>query len=294
MLDKKGLGRGVDALMGGDVNEDEDSFFLCDIDRIEPNPEQPRSYFDPEKLEELSQSIKERGVLQPLLVTSGKGNSYSLIAGERRLRAAQMAGLQEVPVMLVDSKSESERLELAIIENIQRENLNAMEEARAYERLINEFELTQDEAAQKVGKKRSTITNALRLLKLPAEVQDDVEKALISEGHARVLLRLKDNPAAMLEIRDKIIKEKLSVRATENLCKSSRKSNASANTLNKRNVVAGGEIPRSYCQTLITQMTNHLNSKVNIVQNGSRGKVEIEYYSIDDLDRLVAKLSGGG
>jgi len=288
---KNALGRGVGALLPDDLEgENKDIFFLCDIDKIEPNPQQPRSYFDPEKLQELSESIRERGVLQPLLVTRSKGNRYHLIAGERRLRAAKMAGLEEVPVVVMESGSQNERLELALIENIQRHDLNAIEEALAYARLIEDFDLTQEEVSRKVGKKRSTITNLLRLLKLPQLLQNDVIENRISEGHARVLLRLKDDLGLMQEVRDRIVKEKLSVRETEQLCRAG-KNKRTQSPKPKTIQVSEGEIPKSYCKALTTQMINSLNTKVKILQNGARGKLEIEYYSVDDLDRLVNLLT---
>ena len=288
---KNALGRGVGALLPDDLDsENEDIFFLCDIDKIEPNPQQPRSYFDPEKLQELSESIRERGIIQPLLVTRSRGNRYHLIAGERRLRAAKMAGLEEVPVVVMESGSQNERLELALIENIQRHDLNAIEEALAYARLIEDFDLTQEEVSRKVGKKRSTITNLLRLLKLPQLLQNDVIENRISEGHARVLLRLKDDLDLMEEVCDRIVKEKLSVRETEQLCRAG-KNKRTQSPKPKSIQVSEGEIPKSYCKSLTTQMINSLNTKVKILQNGARGKLEIEYYSVDDLDRLVNLLT---
>lgn len=287
------LGRGMDALLPNDVeNGDEGRYFMCDIDMIEPNPQQPRSYFDKEKLEELSLSIRERGVIQPLLVTRSKGNRYHLIAGERRLRAAKMAEHEEVPVVVMESDSTNERLELALIENIQRHDLNAIEEAQAYFRLIEEFDLTQDEVARKVGKKRSTITNVLRLLKLPRQLQDDVMTNRISEGHARVLLRLKDDPELLQEIRERILNSKLSVRDTEKLCRAGRGKKKKTEAKVKVIQSPGDELPESYSKALTNQMTNALNTKVRILQSGSRGKLEIEYYSVDDLDRLVSLLTG--
>lgn len=291
---KNALGRGVGALLPDDLDgTNEDVFFMCDIDKIEPNPQQPRSYFDPEKLEELAGSIRERGVIQPLLVTRSKGNRYHLIAGERRLRAAKMAEREEVPVVVMESGSQNERLELALIENIQRHDLNAIEEAMAYARLIEDFKLTQEEVSRKVGKKRSTITNLLRLLNLPQKLQNDVIENRISEGHARVLLRLKEDPDLMEEVRDKIVREKLSVRQTEQLCRAGR--GQGKRSEKPKSIQSGeGEIPKSYCKALTTQMINSLNTKVRILQNGGRGKLEIEYYSLDDLDRLVALLTGNG
>jgi ParB family chromosome partitioning protein len=291
---KNVLGRGVGALLDNDLEiESDDKFFMCDIDRIEPNPQQPRSYFDPDRLQDLSESIRERGVIQPLLVTRSKGNRYHLIAGERRLRAAKMADKEEVPVVVMDAASKNERLELALIENIQRHDLNAIEEALAYGRLIDEFSLTQEEVSRRVGKKRSTITNILRLLKLPRQIQSDVIENRISEGHARVLLRLQDEPDLMLEVRDRIIKDKLSVRQTEQLCRAGKR----PITGKKKREIAReteGDLPKSYCKALTNQMTNALNTKIRILQNGSRGKLEIEYYSVDDLDRLVSLLTASG
>jgi ParB family chromosome partitioning protein len=286
MSSKNVLGRGVGALLPDDLSlDDESRFFLCDIDKIEVNPNQPRTNFDEEKLNHLAESIRERGIIQPLLVSSGNGNRYRLIAGERRLRAARLVGEDEVPVVIMETDSDDESLELALIENIQRQDLNAIEEATAYARLIEEFNLTQEEVARKVGRKRSTVTNVLRLLKLPESLQNDVSKSLISEGHARVLLRLKDDPAHMQEIRDRILNEDLSVRQTENLCRQAAQKKKVAPADKKKN---RDELPASYCRSLSTQLTNHLNTKVKIVQNGVRGKLEIEYYSPDDLDRLIS------
>ena len=206
MSNKNVLGRGVGALLPDDLSlEDEDRFFLCDIDKIETNPDQPRSFFDEVKLAQLAESIRERGVIQPLLVTRSGGNRYTLIAGERRLRAARIAGEDEVPVVVMDGGPDEENLELALIENVQRHDLNPIEEARAYARLIDEFNLTQEEVGRKVGRKRSTITNLLRLLNLPETLQNDVAMSKLTEGHARVLLRLKDDPQLMQEVRDRIL-----------------------------------------------------------------------------------------
>ncbi len=283
---KNALGRGVGALLPDDVPLEEDKLFRCDIDKIKANPNQPRRFFDEEKLEQLAESIRERGILQPLLVTKAAGNRYHLIAGERRLRAARMAGEDEVPVLVTETSGEDETLELALIENIQRHDLNPIEEANAYTRLIKDFKLTQEEVAKRVGKKRSTISNTLRLLNLPESLQNDVSHSNISEGHARVLLRLKNDHQRMQEIRNRIITEGLSVRQTENICRQRPQKGITAKT--KESNEDG--LPSSYCRSLSTQLTNQLNTKVKIVQNGNRGKLEIEYYSSDDLDRLVSLL----
>lgn len=290
MSTKNVLGRGVGALLQGNLDEEDDNrFFQCDIDKIRPNPDQPRKHFDEEKLNQLAESIKEHGVIQPLLVTRLKGNRYNLIAGERRLRAALIAGREEVPVVVMESSTEDENLELALIENIQRHDLNPIEEAAAYSRLIEEFGLTQEEVAKKVGRKRSTITNVLRLLRLPEYILQDISKGIISEGHARVLLSIQDTPDFMKEMRDKIIKEELSVRETERLCKQKKPKQSPKKSEEKK--IMQDELPPQYCTALTNQLVNHFNTKIKIVQNGSRGKLEIEYFSSDDLDRLVSLLT---
>ncbi len=290
MSTKNVLGRGVGALLPEDAAETEEKFFLCDIDKISANPHQPRSYFDEDKLQQLADSIRDKGIIQPLLVTRGKGNRYTLVAGERRLRAASLAGLDEVPVVLMDQGSANESLELALIENIQRHDLNPIEEAAAYARLMDEFQLTQEEVARKVGRQRSTVTNVLRLLALPSALQEDVARGRISEGHARVLLRLKDEPERLQEVRDRIVNEELSVRAVERLCRQKPAGQAPARR-EAPSAAQSEELPPTYCAAVVNQLTNHLNAKVRLVQQGQRGRLEIEYYSSDDLDRLIGLLS---
>ena len=287
---KSVLGRGVEALLLDDLAENNnEKFFFCDIDKIEPNPDQPRKHFDEDKLQMLAESIAERGIIQPLLVSKGNGNRFNLIAGERRLRAALIAGQEEVPVLIMDSDSDGETLELALIENIQRHDLNPIEEAMAYSRLINDFALTQEMVAKKVGRKRSTITNVLRLLNLPDYIQDDVANSILSEGHARVLLRIKDNDPLLQEVRGRIIRDGLSVRETERICRQQKATNTAPKVTKTSKIE--GELPLSYCRAMTTQLVNHLNTKVRVVQNGQRGKLEIEYYSSDDLDRLMSLLT---
>ncbi|MCL2789573.1 MAG: ParB/RepB/Spo0J family partition protein [Desulfobulbus sp.] len=285
---KNVLGRGVGALLPEESLEEEDRFFMCDIDKISANPQQPRSHFDAEKLQQLADSIREKGVIQPLLVRRGNENRYVLIAGERRLRAAKLAGRDEVPVVVMDQAGDRENLELALIENIQRHDLNPIEEAIAYSRLMEEFHLTQEEVAKKVGRQRSTITNVLRLLQLPDPVRQDVVTGAISEGHARVLLRIKDQPELLREVRDRIVHQGLSVRAAERLCAAQ-----AAQPAARRAGPAQpeGDLLASYCSALINQLTNQLHTKVRIVQQGKRGRLEIEYYSSDDLDRLISLLA---
>jgi len=289
---KNVLGRGVSALLPEESPEGDDRFFMCDIEKISANPQQPRSHFDAEKLQQLADSIREKGVIQPLLVSRSNENRYILIAGERRLRAAKLAGRDEVPVVVMDQTGDRESLELALIENIQRHDLNPIEEALAYGRLMEEFHLTQEEVARKVGRQRSTITNVLRLLQLPDTVRQDVVSGVVSEGHARVLLRLKDQPERLREVRDRIVNQGLSVRATERLCAARLAEPAAGQAESAQ--PAEGELPPSYCAALVTQLTNQLHTKVRIVQQGGRGRLEIEYYSSDDLDRLIGLLAQVG
>ncbi len=283
MSKKTGLGQGVGLLF----EEERETYFECNINRIIPNKYQPRTNFNADDLQELSDSIRERGVIQPLIVTSGPNNNFELVAGERRLRASKLAGLTQVPVILVDIENEDSLLELALIENVQRTDLNAIEEAEAYKKLIEKFGYTQEETAKRVGKQRSTVTNMLRLLKLPDIVRQDITNGLLSEGHGRALVKLVDDPLKLQEIRNLIIKNGLSVRQAEKIVKKVSFTKPPGKIAGKP---ASEEIPPSYKKSLVTQLTNRLNSKVYITENGSRGRIEIEYYSLDDLDRVTELL----
>jgi ParB family chromosome partitioning protein len=283
MSKKTGLGQGVGLLFG----EEREKFFECNINKIIPNKYQPRTNFNPDELQELADSIREKGVIQPLIVTSGSDDKFELIAGERRLRASKLVGLTQVPVILVDVDSEDSLLEIALIENVQRTDLNAIEEAEAYKKLIEKFGYTQEETAKRVGKQRSTVTNMLRLLKLPELVREDIINGLLTEGHGRALIKLVDEPSKLQETRNIVIKNGLSVRQTEKLIK---KVSSSKTPIKNTNKPISQEIPPSYKNSLVTQLTNRLNSKVVITENGSRGKIEIEYYSLDDLDRVTELL----
>lgn len=283
MSKKTGLGQGVNLLFG----EEREKFFECNINKIVPNKFQPRTNFDDKELQELADSIREKGVIQPLIVTTGSDNNFELVAGERRLRASKLAGLSQVPVILIDVDNEDSLLELALIENIQRTDLNAIEEAEAYRKLIEKFNYTQEETAKRVGKQRSTVTNVLRLLKLPDLIKGDITNGLLSEGHGRALIKLIDSPVKLQEIRNLIIKNGLSVRQTEKIIKKATFSKSPIKTTDRK---ISDEIHPSYKSSLITQLTNRLNSKVSITENGSRGKIEIEYYSLDDLDRVTELL----
>lgn len=283
MSKRSALGKGLNALLPGkDEQEPGDrTYFLCSIEAIKPNPYQPREEMDKDALAELASSIKEKGVLQPLVVIATESGGYELIAGERRLRASKLAGLNEVPVVVKDA-SRQDRLELALIENLQRQNLNPLEEARAYERLIREFTLTQEEVATRVGKERSTIANILRVLNLPDYAREDLAKGLLTLGHARVLLGIED-AAALRALRDEIVAKGLTVRQTEQLARAVKKSGCPT----PRKKKAPPALPDAYCRSVHKELEGFLGTKSRIVQNGSRGRLEIVYNSPDELKRLL-------
>ena len=281
------LGKGLDALLpsgGSDGRE----YFLCPIDFIEANPDQPRKDINDTALAQLSASILEKGVLLPLVVCEhGAEGRYQIIAGERRWRAAKMAGLDEVPVLVKDVTPQ-DRLELALIENIQRQDLNPLEEAEAYLRLVKEFNLTQEEVARRVGKERSTVANALRINQLPDFAKEDLIRGVLSMGHARVLLSVGDE-ASMREVRNEIVEQGLTVRQAEALAKKQKKKMATAGSGTKRQPrKSANELPESYCKSLANGLVNYLDTKARIIQSGTRGKLEIEYYSHDDLERVLS------
>jgi len=294
-----GLGKGLDALLptSEEKKDVEAGLFICPIDQISPNPYQPRKEIRPEPLNALAESIRYNGIIQPLVVRKkGNGDGYEIIAGERRWRAAQIAGLTEVPVVAREA-NEQARLELAIIENIQRQDLNPLEEALAYKQLIDEFNLTQDEVAKKVGKERSTVTNVLRVLQLPDYAKEDLASGKISLGHARVLLSLAQEPAAMKELHAKMISQGMSVRQAEKTAKEIKRSLGFGGKSTPRQSGKVSQemdnLPESYCLALQNDMVRALGTKVRIIQAGNRGKVEIEYYSHDDLERLMGLITAG-
>lgn len=293
----KGLGKGLNALLpsaGEDITSSTSTsgtLLMCPLKDIAPNPYQPRKSMEKVALNQLANSIAEKGILQPLVVRKKEDESgYELIAGERRLRAAKIAGLKEVPVLIIEA-DRADRLELAIIENIQRQNLNVLEEAEAFQRLVKEFGHTQEEVAQKVGKDRSTVANILRLLHLPEYAQNDLIAGNLSMGHGRVLLSVPDIED-MKALRDEIVANNLSVRQAERLAKKLKETGASTppSQISPRKKMQAA-IPESYCQTLTVELTRCLDTKTAIAQNGSRGKLEIEYYSLDDLERLISLIT---
>ncbi|MGD9238061.1 MAG: ParB/RepB/Spo0J family partition protein [Desulfobacterales bacterium] len=279
---KQALGRGLGALIPEMEKSAEPprDFFYCDIERIQPNRFQPRQQFPEAELEELSQSIKEQGILQPLLVRE-ENDAYELIAGERRLRAAKRAGLTQVPV-IIKRITDSKLLELSIVENIQRANLNPMEESEAYHRLIIEFHLTQDEAATRVGKSRSTVANFLRLRQLPEAIRTSIQKGDLSMGHARALLGT-PNPTQQLAAWRSVVKKGLSVRETEDLVRALKGEK-------KKPKASRKSVEDHYLLGLAEELSRHFGTKVTIKRRGLKGKVEIEFYSNDDLDRLIGRL----
>ncbi|MFH1020975.1 MAG: ParB/RepB/Spo0J family partition protein [Pseudomonadota bacterium] len=286
------LGKGLDALLpsgGSDGRE----YFLCPIDFIEANPDQPRKDINDTALAQLSASILEKGVLLPLVVCEhGAEGRYQIIAGERRWRAAKMAGLDEVPVLVKDV-TPLDRLELALIENIQRQDLNPLEEAEAYLRLVKEFHLTQEEVAKRVGKERSTVANALRINQLPDFAKQDLARGTLSMGHARVLLSVGDE-TAMREVRDEIVEQGLSVRQAEALAQKQKKMAAAGSGIKRQQPrKSANELPESYCKSLANGLINYLDTKARIIQSGTRGKLEIEYYSHDDLERVLSLILPG-
>ena len=251
---------------------------MMKISMIEPNREQPRKKFDEDALQELSESIKQYGILQPLLV-SDKKDYYEIVAGERRWRAAKMAGLKEVPVV-VKEFSTQEIVEISLIENIQREDLNPVEEAMAYKRLIDEFHLKQDEIAERVSKSRTAVTNSMRLLKLDSRVQQMMVDEMISAGHARAILAISD-PEQQYNAAMKVFDEKLSVRETEKLVKS-------ILTLTKKKPVVSNPTEDAIYESQKKKMKGITGTRVFIHRKkNNKGKIEIEYYSRDDLDRII-------
>lgn len=278
MNKKGGLGRGLNALIQeSSINKDEnDASQKIPINFIRPNESQPRKNFDSDKIVQLAESIKEHGIIQPLILKKN-GKDYIIIAGERRFRAAKSLGLKEVPAVVVDA-TEKEILEISLIENIQREDLNPIEEALAYKRLINDFKLTQEKLSQRIGKSRVAITNCMRLLNLDKRVQEYLIDGVISEGHGRVLLSITDGEL-QYAISQKIIDEDLSVRATEKLIKLYRNSNNEKdNTKHEEN---------QYIIDIRNKLEDYFGTKVLLKTNKNKGKIEIEYYSNEDLQRII-------
>jgi ParB family chromosome partitioning protein len=277
MIRKGGLGKGMAALLPVVTCAEDKNYFLCPIEQIRPNRNQPRKQFAPDKLEELAASIREKGIIQPLVVTK-KDGYYEIIAGERRWRASQKAGLRELPVVIREV-SEDAVMELALIENIQREDLNAIEEALAYKSLVEHLGISQDEVAKRVGKNRTTVTNALRLLKLPDDIQKDVVEERLSMGHARALLGL-ESDELIQKARHEILHRLLSVRATEEL----------VNRLKRgaRAVAKPARQPDLLMSALEDQLQKQFQTRIAIRRaHSGKGALEIHFNSEDELTRII-------
>ena len=275
-----GLGRGLDAIFAENTQESGSGAVMLRISELEPNREQPRKDFDEKAMAELADSISQHGVLQPLLVRPIFGGGYQIVAGERRWRAARMAGLSEVPAM-VREMNDGEVMELALIENLQREDLTPLEEARGYQTLLEKYELTQEEVAKTVGKSRPAVTNAMRLLGLPQEIQDMVERGELSAGHGRALLAFADEEL-MVAVARKAAAEGLSVRQLEKLAKKAAQESS------------GKETPVvsrcTYFDEVELSLHEHLGRKVRVAGNGKKGVLQIEFYGEEDLQRLMASI----
>ncbi|NCP02742.1 MAG: ParB/RepB/Spo0J family partition protein [Deltaproteobacteria bacterium] len=283
MAKRPALGKGIGALLNSAVQEGGKKYFQCPIEELLPHSNQPRKNFNEASLAELTASIKEKGVIQPLVVRR-VGEHYQIIAGERRWRAAQRAGLDKLPVVIQDV-SEDSALEIALIENIQREDLNPLEEAEAYQNLIKVFDLSQEEVAKRVGKERPTITNALRLLKLPASIREKLLVGQLSMGHARAILSL-DDDEDMVEAARQVMARKLSVRDTEKLVKKIKNFTGAASI--KKTVPP----PDPNLDALISSLTQYLGAQTRIAprSDGRGGKLEINYQSLDELDRILERI----
>lgn len=289
---KKGLGSkglGLEALLNSKMNElnektQETGVFEVDIDKIEPNKNQPRKIFEENALEELAESIKEHGVIQPIILK--KINSgYEIIAGERRWRASKIAGIKKIPAV-VKNIDDLKAFETALVENLQREGLNPMEEAKSYKRLIEEFSFSQEEAAKKVGKSRSVVANVMRLLNLDERVQIFISENKLSNGHGRALLGISDNNI-QFETAEKIIQEELSVRETEKLVKKITENN-NKDKKEKREI----KFNTNNYKYIENDLKSIFGTKVKLSNNKNKGKIEIEYYSDEDLDRLIGIMKG--
>lgn len=283
MKGKPRLGKGLEALIKTSVDtvspQLKQSVQKVDVGLIDPNPFQPRLEMDPVAFEELKKSVKEKGIIQPIAIRNGKDGRYELIAGERRLRAAIAVGLKRIPAYVLDITSDEDMLEIALIENVQREHLNPIELAKGYQRLIDELGLTQEEVAEKIGKDRATVANVVRLLKLPKEVQDAVKQGKIREGHARALLGLNDRQL-QIELMKKTIEQGLSVRKVEEAVKKLR--------ADKQIVVEKpGRKKSPYITRIESALREKFGTQVKVRTKKEGGSIEITYYSREDLDRLL-------
>ena len=278
MSPRKVLGKGLDALIPG--GEEREELIYLEVEKIHPSPSQPRENFEPKALEELANSIRRQGILQPLVVRpiSNQEGGFQLIAGERRLRAAKIAGLKKVPA-LVKEVNDQQALALSLIENLQREDLNPVEQAKAYQQLTKDFHLTQQELAELLGKERSTIANTLRLLKLPPEIQKELEKGTITPGHARTLLSL-DSSVKIKWLFKKIVEQELSVREAEREAKKLQEEKPEGKRRSRPKDV--------HLRALEQELTNIIGARLRITQSSrGKGKIEIYFQNLEELERLI-------
>ncbi|EJO5348122.1 ParB/RepB/Spo0J family partition protein [Clostridium botulinum] len=277
MNKKSALGKGLGALIPEKSQENKENINTISINLIKPNNEQPRKNFDKEKIGYLAQSIKEHGIIQPLVLKK-EGNLYTIVAGERRWRAAKLVGIKKIPAVVMDLDDRSV-LEISLIENIQRQDLNCIEEAQAYKNLIEEFKITQDTLSIRIGKSRAAIANCMRLLALDKRVQQYLIDGVITEGHGRALLGLKDKEL-QYELSQTIIDENLSVREIERIIKNIYKENKKSKDTKEKDI-------SPYYKDIKGKLESLFNTKVNLQNNKNKGKIEIEYYSEDDLQRIL-------
>lgn len=286
---RRGLGRGLDALLGGEpTGKETDSkgdmgLHELPVDVLEPNRFQPRSYFDESGIEDLADSIRAQGVVQPIVVTPKSGGRYTIVAGERRWRASQKAGLEMVPVVVREIANDQQLLEMALVENIQRADLNPIEEAEAYRSLAETFELSQEDIAGRVGKGRTTITNCLRLLRLPDEIQDFLREGRLTAGQARPLLALRDS-ATQIEMAERAIREGLTARDLERLASTPKKDPSKTKKVQE---------PDVHTRAAIDNLTRALQTKVDIKRRKKGGVLNIHFHSEDELIRLYETLTQG-
>jgi len=275
---KKGLGKGLDALLGpiNNLEEEKNNILEVKINEVEPNRDQPRKDFDEEKLKTLADSIKEHGIVQPIIVRK-EGSGYIIVAGERRWRAAKIAGLKKIPV-IVKELTPREVMEIALIENLQREDLNPIEEAEAYQKLLKEYGMTQEDVARIVGKSRAAIANSVRLLSLAEEIKEMLKEGKLSSGHARTLITIEDRERQK-ELAEIIIRNNLSVRETEKL--------VSRETKEKKVQPKDQEKKDIEMSALEEKLKSFYGTKVNLSKNANKGKIIIEYYSRDEFDRII-------
>lgn len=279
--EKKGLGTGLGVLFGADEYDDEAEQLTLPIAKVEPRSEQPREYFDQEALEALADSIRQYGLIQPITVRKLDSGYYQIIAGERRWRASRLAGLTEVPVRVIEA-DDRRTAELALVENLQREDLNPIEEAKGYKLLIEEYGLTQEEAARSVGRSRPAVTNAMRLLMLAPQVMEMVEKGELSAGHARAILTVSE-PSKQLAAANEIIRKNYSVRKAEQLA-------AKIFRESQQTKEESGEISVDYAAEISNELSKKLGRKVRLIEGKRNGKIEIEFYGADDREALIEKL----